>query len=233
MTQSMLRAQRGWRTAVMNGCSTAAHSSPQELGTPEEQSSPGPPQHAAFKGASRSDSSAKLVHGAAWSSGGGGGGGSAVSEQSLPKKPGAQVQVNCCSLRCPPPFPPLGVHRPPFRQGFGWHGDGGGGGCCTGTGTQTSAHRQGEQNIIWAAGPQSRLCTGLEKQALEIRPWPTLPRRSQTTRIAPCRTETCCSTTRQLHDSPNDATHPCDGLNCRFAQLASLLCTWSTAMPVT
>ena len=111
----------------MNGCSTDAHSSPQELGTPEEQSSPGSPQHAAFKGASRSDSSAKLVHGAAWSSGdrgagggGGGGGGGALSEQSLPKKPGAQVQVNCCSLRCPPPFPPLGVHRPPFWQGFGW-----------------------------------------------------------------------------------------------------------------
>ena len=43
----------------------------QELGTPEEQSSPGPPQHAMFKGGSRSDSSLKSVHGAASSSGGG------------------------------------------------------------------------------------------------------------------------------------------------------------------
>ena len=120
----------------MNGCSTAPHSSPQELGTPEEQSSPGSPQHAAFKGASRSDSSAKLVHGAAWSSGGrgagggggDGGGGCGFSEQSLPEKPWAQVQVYCCSLRCPTPFSPLGVHRPPFWQGFGSHSGGGGAG---------------------------------------------------------------------------------------------------------
>ena len=48
-------------------------------------------------------------------------------------------------------------------------GGGGGGGCCTRTGTNVSA-QTGRAEYYMGSRAAARLCTGLEKQALEVRP---------------------------------------------------------------